>query len=296
MRRFVAAIAVLAFCAVPAQAAAPARGEVFCWDFDLAGTDAIDDLEGTAGHEHAAGYGGPDRLILFGGDDCATGGAGADVIHLGPGNDTGEGGGGDDVLTGGPGDEILLAGLGADRLDGGEGDDLLRDERGDADPDVLVGGEGHDVIRSANGGPDVVDCGPGWDVVIVDASDTLSGCDDVRVARFPEVAAHTLRTGVRPAFRLRWKATDLPLPAGVETTLIAHPGARPGCGVGSWRSRGTRAIRLSWHGARGACPGRYVFRLTHHAVERVACELLAGAPSAGCRRAEVLGEVAVGVL
>ena len=289
---------LLAVAALPggtALAAAPARGEVFCWEFDLDGTDAPDALEGTAAADHAAGYGGTDRFVLFGGDDCATGGADHDELHLGPGNDGGRGGGGADEISGGPGDDILLAGLGADDVDGGEGDDHIRDERGDADHDVLVGGPGHDVIRAANAAGDEVDCGPGWDVVIVDSADTLSGCDDVRMARRPNVTARTVRMGARPAFEVTWKVGDLATPAQMDTLLVRHPAVRPGCAIGSWRARGSHDIRLGWSSVVRACPGRYVFRVVHEARTRIACEVLAGSPRAGCRRAEVLGEIELDV-
>ena len=296
MRRAVALITAVAAITGTAQAAAPVRGEVFCWDFDLSGTDGADRLEGTSAADHAAGYGQADRVVLFGDADCATTGAGDDDVHLGPGDDAARGGSGADTIAGGPGNDILLAGLGADVVDGGEGDDHLRDERGDAEPDILRGGPGHDVLRAANAGADTVECGPGWDVAIVDAADTLSECDDVRVARRPNVAARTVRTGVRPAFEVSWKTGDLPRPLAITTTLVAHPAAQPGCAAGAWQARGTSPVRLRWRGLLGACPGEYVFRVSHVARGRVACEQLAGAPRAGCRRTEVLGDLALTVV
>ncbi|HEX2085248.1 MAG TPA: hypothetical protein VHF89_06160, partial [Solirubrobacteraceae bacterium] len=235
MRRAIALMVAVAALTGTADAAAPVRGAAFCWDFDLAATDGPDRIEGTAGPEHVAGYGGDDEVLLFGGDDCAATGAGDDRVHLGPGDDEAEGGGGDDEVFGGPGDDVLLPGLGADRVDGGEGDDLLRDERGDESPDVLVAGPGHDVVRAVDFGADTIECGPGYDVAIVDPADVVRECDRVEVARRPRLVATPLRTGVRPAFAIAWTRADLGPAARVVVRPLARPAGRPGCAVGRWR-------------------------------------------------------------
>jgi hypothetical protein len=296
MRRALALVVAVSAFAGTADAAAPVRGGALCWDFDLVGTDADDHLEGTAGPEHAVGYAGDDELLLFGGDDCVALGLGDDRVHLGPGNDEASGGRGYDDLRGGLGDDVLLPGLGPDHVDGGEGDDLLRDERGDVAADALWGGEGHDVIRSIDLAPDRVECGPGYDVAIVDASDAVTDCEHVVVARRPRLTARALRTGVRPAFALRWTRADLTLPARLDTQLVGRPRTGDGCDVGAWRARGGR---LSWTGRRRACPGEYAFAVTwvdaRRGGPRVACERLAGSPATGCTPSERLGVLTVPV-
>jgi Ca2+-binding RTX toxin-like protein len=296
MRRAILVVTAAASMAGTADAAAPVRGAASCWDVDLAGTDASERLEGTAAAEHLAAYAGDDETLLFGGDDCAAGGLGNDAVHLGPGDDEAAGGAGADHLYGGPGDDALLPGLGADRADGGDGDDLLRDERGDGGRDVLAGGDGHDVLRAANAGADRVECGPGHDLAFVDAADDALGCEQVVVARRPALAARTLRTGVRPAFALRWESGGLPPGGRVEVRLVGRPVRGPRCDVGAWRAAGRR---LSWRGRRAACPGDYAFAVTHVAGRAagppVPCERLAGAPASGCAPAERLGVIALAV-
>jgi Ca2+-binding RTX toxin-like protein len=296
MRRALAlAVAVTAF-AGTADAAAPVRGGAFCWDFDLAGTDLGERLEATAAAEHVAAYAGDDELLAFGGDDCASMGLGNDVAHLGPGSDEAAGGAGADHLYGGPGNDVLVPGLGPDHVEGGDGDDLLRDERGDVAADVLSGGEGHDVIRAVDFSADRVECGPGYDVAIVDAADTVAECDRVEVSRRPRLAAQVIRTGVRPAFLLRWARGDLTVPARLAVRLAGRPPRGADCDLGAWRVRGAR---LSWRGRRAACPGPYAFVVTHvdarRGGPRVACERLQGAPAAGCTPSERLGVVTVAV-
>jgi hypothetical protein len=94
---------------------------------------------------------GKDRLHGTGGDDCIFGRRGGDHLAGGPGADTLRGNGGRDVLVGGPG------------------------------PDRFLGGIDRDVIRARDGERDVVSCGRGrHDRAIVDAVDTVRGCEKVR--------------------------------------------------------------------------------------------------------------------
>jgi Ca2+-binding RTX toxin-like protein len=74
---------------------------------------------------------------------------------------------GNDAITGNEGSNVLNAGDGNDTLEGGAGSDLL------------FGGAGDDTLRARDGHADRVDCGPGADTAIVDALDTLVGCETV---------------------------------------------------------------------------------------------------------------------
>jgi len=74
---------------------------------------------------------------------------------------------GNDVLLGGRGNDVLNGGAGADVLDGGAG------------VDRLFGGPGNDTLKARDGARDLVDCGPGRDLALVDRLDRLSGCEHV---------------------------------------------------------------------------------------------------------------------
>jgi Ca2+-binding RTX toxin-like protein len=93
-----------------------------------------------------------------GGAHRVTGTHRADVILGGSGNDRVFGGAGDDRLQGGPGNDIITPGPGHDRVNAGAGDDR---------------------IYARDGQRDVVDCGPGHDVAIVDALDRTRRCEVV---------------------------------------------------------------------------------------------------------------------
>jgi hypothetical protein len=80
--------------------------------------------------------------------------------------------------TGG-GDRILGRG-GRDRISGRGGNDCLNGNRG---RDNLHGGPGDDVLRGRDGSHDVLDCGPGRDLAIVDRHDRVRHCEKVRRRR-----------------------------------------------------------------------------------------------------------------
>ena len=84
-------------------------------------------------------------------------------------NDILRGRGGNDRLSGRQGNDRLEGGTGADRLNGGPG------------RDTLLGGPGNDTIESRDSARDVVNCGPGHDVVVADRVDAVSrNCETVR--------------------------------------------------------------------------------------------------------------------
>ncbi len=60
---------------------------------------------------------------------------------------------------------------------GGQGDDILAGGKG---KDRLVAGPGDDTIRAQDGKADVVRCGAGKDIAVVDKKDQVSGCEKVR--------------------------------------------------------------------------------------------------------------------
>jgi Ca2+-binding RTX toxin-like protein len=86
-------------------------------------------------------------------------------------------GGGDDRIVGSRG----LARLISSSFDGQDGDDRITGTDG---ADELVGGPGRDVIRSRDRSADLVDCGAGLDLAIVDRRDRVRGCNVVVGVRF----------------------------------------------------------------------------------------------------------------
>jgi len=86
-------------------------------------------------------------------------------------------------LYGDGGANRVVGTVGGDRIAGGAGRDRLIGEGGrdclDGGPgrDRLSGGPGDDVLRARDGSADLVDCGEGEDLAIVDAKDTVRSCE-----------------------------------------------------------------------------------------------------------------------
>lgn len=106
---------------------------------------------------------GPTKLVGNGGDDKLTAFDYGDVVEGGAGNDTLAGGYGDDTVTGGPGRDQI---------------------HGDAPSSACNYIQcrlpfGNDTIHAQDGEVDSIDCGIGTDTAYVDASDVVSGCENV---------------------------------------------------------------------------------------------------------------------
>ena len=109
-------------------------------------------------------------------------GPGNDSSDGGPENDRMFGGAGDDTQAGGPGNDRIFANHGRDVTDGGDGDDelwaLVRTDvtgPGDIAGDVVRGAAGNDRIRVLDGELDVISCGAGFDVALLDFADAIEG-------------------------------------------------------------------------------------------------------------------------
>ena len=124
-----------------------------------------------------SGTGGADTFI---GDDRANafyGLGGNDFLAGQGGNDCLYGFGGSDVVLGGSGDDVLDGGAGADRLEGEDGADEIY---GGAGGDRIDAGGSNDRVQARDRTSDLVDCGAGnADVVIADAADNVSRCENV---------------------------------------------------------------------------------------------------------------------
>jgi Ca2+-binding RTX toxin-like protein len=95
-------------------------------------------------------------------------------------------GGGDDTIKGFAG----VAGLIRTELNGEDGNDGIR---GTDAEDRINGGKGHDLINSRDRAEDLVDCGTGFDLAIVDRRDFLRNCNIVLGGLLRvKVPAHTL--------------------------------------------------------------------------------------------------------
>lgn len=132
--------------------------------FTIDGTEADDELVGTAYKDTIRGFEGNDLLVGLQGDDILDGGPGDDVLQGGDGDDILLGGDGNDILFGEAGNDYLAGGAGYDLLFGGEGndtyvfdeEDTVLDQAGDV---IIAFGEGlqpHQIdlyTRIVNGAP-----------------------------------------------------------------------------------------------------------------------------------------------
>ena len=119
--------------------------------------------------------------------DILLGGPRNDTLAGGAGNDSLDGGGGHDLLSGDEGNDSVNAGPGNDRVTGGSGNDTINGGNGrdrifgGAGRDTISGNGGDDTIDTRDGSADLVNCGSGEDVAIVDDRDVVRpGCEVVR--------------------------------------------------------------------------------------------------------------------
>jgi hypothetical protein len=181
----------------------------------LSGGPGKDSLEGGAGADDLSGDEDADSLSGGPGDDVLRGGAGRDVVAPGSGQDRveggpdvdtvlyddrvapvtvtltggaddGEGGEADDVsadvenVVTGAGADLIVGSGGANEVDAGPGNDRIDPGAG---PDSVQGGAGDDFITTLDGVQDRVDCGEGSDTAVIDAFDTVTGCEAVSASR-----------------------------------------------------------------------------------------------------------------
>ena len=122
----------------------------------VAGSDGADQLVGTNGDDRIKGGKGNDSITAGSGTDLIDSGPGNDTVHLGP---NGSGAARRDDGYGGRGDDRIFGDAGPDIISGGPGRNFLE------------GGPGRDWISSTEKARDVIDAGPGDDVVLaVDAT------------------------------------------------------------------------------------------------------------------------------
>ncbi len=134
-------------------------------DNALHGGDGDNALIGMAGHDRLHGHAGADHLHGGAGEDALFGGAHDDLIH---------GRRDSDNAVGGNGDDDVLTGKGSDLARGGADDDQLFDNEG---RDTLRGGAGNDRFSARDGDRDVIRCGAGEDIAIIDGLDVAVECE-----------------------------------------------------------------------------------------------------------------------
>jgi Ca2+-binding RTX toxin-like protein len=188
------------------------------------GNDSLDGAEpglvGADGHDTLNGGAGADLLHGGPGDDDLDGGPGPDVIHGDDGEDTltyrarandvtvtldgnfndGEPGEGDNVagdveiVIGGTLDDTFTGDANANTFDTGLGEDYLQ---GNAGVDILDAGAGSDLVWARDGVRDIVDCGGGGDLAVVDRQDDTRNCQwlDRTGSRKPMVGRSALVRG-----------------------------------------------------------------------------------------------------
>jgi Ca2+-binding RTX toxin-like protein len=118
--------------------------------------------------------------VLLGGprNDTLAGGAGNDAVDGGGGKDVLAGDEGNDSVNGGPGDDRIAGGSGNDTINGGDGRDRIV---GGTGRDTVSGNGGDDTIDTRDDSADLVNCGAGRDVALVDDRDVVRpGCEVVR--------------------------------------------------------------------------------------------------------------------
>ena len=171
MRRTVLMLTVMAVVLVMASGVALAVAR--------SGGPGNDILRGTDGPDALEGNGGNDVLLGYKGTDALYGGKGRDAVL---GGDERGPRAGDKALEGGPGGDVVIGGYGTEAVSGGRGRDLVVDgPRPDEDQDALAGGDGRDVVDAFNGpaSTDAIDCGRGFDKVLVDSKDVTENCEKV---------------------------------------------------------------------------------------------------------------------
>ena len=115
-------------------------------------------------------------LATTAGAATKVGGPDADRLRGTNAADRLNGRGGADLLIGRGGDDTLRGGAGRDTLRGGAGHDEFNARDGAELPSP-----GNDRINARDGEADLISCGAGFDVAIVDAEeDGVYDCEDVR--------------------------------------------------------------------------------------------------------------------
>jgi len=153
------------------------------WAVNKVGTNGPDTLIGTNNADNLIGQGGNDVLFSLNGRDNLLGGPGKDIV-LGE-NERLNSSSGDKNLRGDLGNDIVVGGRGSDNVLGDAGNDFLADgPTREFSVDNVLGRDGKDVflVGNAPAAKDIVTCGDGFDRVLADRKDMVTGnCERVRL-------------------------------------------------------------------------------------------------------------------
>ena len=116
------------------------------------------------------------------------------------------------LALGGPGNDDLLTGPADDDLTGGPGQD------------VIHSAGGNDLVDARDGESDTVDCGDGNDIAIVDAEDSVTGCETLLSERPADRPAPVIPTPPQPTVTSTWEP---PPPAPVSPPVVVDPPVTP---------------------------------------------------------------------
>jgi len=118
---------------------------------------------------------GDDTITSGSGNDDIYGGSGNDTIEAGDGNNNVEGNNGNDFITSGSGNDTILGGNGVDTIDAGDGNNNVEGNGGNdfitsgSGDDTILGGNGDDCINSGGEAGDIIDGGPGANLINTDS-------------------------------------------------------------------------------------------------------------------------------
>lgn len=172
----------------------------------IQGGDANDVLTGNGSTNQLDGFNGEDFIRGEGGADTINGGNGADDIEGGSNLDTIFGNGGSDTIDGGSENDTLNAGSGADFIDGGTG------------VDGIDAGTGPDQVRTKDSTTDGnTACGEGYDVLVRDAADPNTNCEDVLATGGTRVAEEDSPRAADAAPAT--ESPTAPVPGGNDVTI-----------------------------------------------------------------------------
>lgn len=191
------------------------------------GSSAKGPILGTSGNDEFRAEKGDVKILAGAGHDQVLAGRGANRLRSGGGHDDLMSLAGGDRLKGNSGHDLLQGGPGPDVSIGNRGSDSLFDAQG---RDRMVAGRGDDriVVRDRTG-DDVVDCGPGTDMVIADPGDRIVGTGGASAgaAQRPRIAVGAFTRAHTPKGSTCERVYSSVHMPPRKPPSIGHPAGRP---------------------------------------------------------------------
>jgi hypothetical protein len=191
------------------------------------GSSAKSPILGTSGNDEFRAEKGDVKILAGAGHDQVLAGRGANRLRGGGGHDDLMSLAGGDRLKGNSGHDLLQGGPGPDVSIGNRGSDSLFDAQG---RNRMVAGRGDDriVVRDRTG-DDVVDCGPGTDMVIADPGDRIVGTEGASAdaAQRPRIAVGAFTRAHTPKGSTCERVYSSVHMPPRKPPSIGHPAGRP---------------------------------------------------------------------